>query len=167
MKDRNGAAVFESGAMQADGSIKGNDNDRDAGTFEPHYSEIDSADQVQIYEAIMTNAAGKVTTGLLSGVRYVKDNRLLPTGFDKATAGADIAVRGAVLADGDFIGGEDRDPLCGGGPSGRGAIHGGGGTSLPADRISVGAEPAGEEGDGDRQVRESPCLKRRPRIRRS
>jgi hypothetical protein len=32
----------------------------------------------------------------------VKDNRLLPRGFNKATAGADIAVHGEAREDGDF-----------------------------------------------------------------
>ncbi|HET9011543.1 MAG TPA: hypothetical protein VFN38_06980, partial [Gemmatimonadaceae bacterium] len=45
---------------------------------------------------------------LLQGVRFVKDNRLLPRGFDKAAAGADIAVRGEAAADPDFSGGGDR-----------------------------------------------------------
>ncbi len=39
-------------------------------------------------------STGGVTTGLLRGVRFVKDNRLLPRGFDKTTA-PDFAVRGA------------------------------------------------------------------------
>ena len=70
------------------GQIAGNDNDADATRFEPHYNEIKAADQVQIYESIMVDQAGAVTTGLLTAVRYVKDNRLLPRGFDKRTADA-------------------------------------------------------------------------------
>ncbi len=43
--------------------------------FEPHYAEIRNAGQVQIYEAIMADSKGAVTTGLLHAVRYLKDNR--------------------------------------------------------------------------------------------
>jgi hypothetical protein len=53
VKDRDGRMVFESGKLNPDGSIQGNDNDADASRFEPHYSEITSRDQVQIYEDIM------------------------------------------------------------------------------------------------------------------
>ena len=60
---------------------------------EPHYLEIRRPDEVQIYESMMIDAQGAVTTGLLKGVRFVKDNRLLPRGFDKAAAPADIAVQ--------------------------------------------------------------------------
>jgi hypothetical protein len=100
--------VFESGALGADARIAGNDNDADAGRYEPHYREISSPDQVQIYEAIMVDTAGAVTTGLLSAVRYGKDNRLLPSGFDKSTADKDIAVLGAAANDPDFSGAGDR-----------------------------------------------------------
>ena len=105
--DSDGGVVFESGAFRPDGSIVGNDNDADGSRFEPHYLRITDAGQVQIYEDIMVDYAGTVTTGLLWGVEYVKDNRLLPRGFDKATASADVAVKGAALGDGDFLGGGD------------------------------------------------------------
>ena len=49
-----------------------------------------------------------VTTGLLTAVRFAKDNRLLPNGFEKATASNDIAVRGVALENRDFLGGGDR-----------------------------------------------------------
>jgi hypothetical protein len=102
VRDRNGNSVFESGAMNPDGSIKGNDNDADAARFEPHYTEIRRPDQVQIYESILRDSAGAVTTGLISTVGYLKDNRLLPRGFDKITAGADIAVVGEAAQDSAF-----------------------------------------------------------------
>jgi hypothetical protein len=108
VRDRAGRVVFESGALEPTGQIRGNDNDADARRFEPHYERIDSPDAVQIYETIMADPAGAVTTGLLRAVRYVKDNRLLPRGFDKATAPAEVAVHGAALTDVTFTAGSDR-----------------------------------------------------------
>jgi hypothetical protein len=107
VRDRNGRIVFESGALRDNGSITGNDNDDDAGRIERHHLEIDSQDEVQIYEAIMEHYAGGPTTGLLNGVGYLKDNRLLPRGFEKASAEWDVAVRGAAEADANFRGGSD------------------------------------------------------------
>jgi len=106
--DRDGNRIFESGALRPDGSIVGNANDDDPALYEPHHEIIDSPGQVQVYESIMVDTAGAVTTGLLSGVRYVKDNRLLPHGFDKVGAHEDIAVYGGAAADPDFRAGGDR-----------------------------------------------------------
>jgi hypothetical protein len=108
VRDRNGRAVFESGALHANGSIQGNDNDADGSRFEPHYNVIRGADQVQIYEPILADHAGAVTTGLLAAVGYLKDNRLLPKGFDKTRAHKDVAVVGNALQDDDFTGSGDR-----------------------------------------------------------
>ncbi len=107
VEDDEGNVVFASGAVNPDGSIVGNDNDADAATYEPHYQEISSPDQVQIYEPILEDVSGEVTTGLLRASRYRKDNRLLPSGFDKASAGEDIAVHGAAADDDDFGPGGD------------------------------------------------------------
>jgi hypothetical protein len=106
--DADGVKVFESGAVGANGAIVGNANDADATRFEPHHERITRPDEVQIYESILVDTDGAVTTGLLRGVTYAKDNRLLPRGFDKATADAEIAVRGEAAADADFVGGGDR-----------------------------------------------------------
>ena len=105
---QDGEASFESGQLNPDGSIAGNDNDENGISFEPHYTVIEHADQVQIYESILVDYQDRVTTGLLSGVSYVKDNRLLPRGFEKASASWEIAVHGGALEDSDFIGGGDR-----------------------------------------------------------
>ncbi len=107
LRDLGGAVLFESGAMRPDGSIAGNDNDADPAAFEPHHNEISSPDQVQIYESVIVDHADRVTTALLRGVRYVKDNRLLPHGFDKASASDDIAVQGQARLDRDFAAGGD------------------------------------------------------------
>ena len=89
--DRQGRAVFESGRLGGSGLIEGNASDTAGDTFEPHYQEITSGNQVQVYESIMGTPAGAPTTGLLQATRYLKDNRLLPRGFDKQTAAAEIA----------------------------------------------------------------------------
>ncbi len=104
VRDGNHQTIFESGALNPDGSIQGNDNDADPARFEPHYTKITRSDQVEIYETIMQDQDGHVTTGLLSAVGYIKDNRLLPHGFDKQTADKDIAVYGKALDDAGFTG---------------------------------------------------------------
>jgi hypothetical protein len=102
IRDSKGNTVFESGALKHDGSIEGNDNDADPSRFEPHYREITSDDQVQIYEPILKDQAGHVTTGLAAAVGYLKDNRLLPSGFQKQNADKDIAVIGDAAEDPNF-----------------------------------------------------------------
>jgi hypothetical protein len=102
VQDRNGTTVFESGALNPDGSIIGNANDADPRRFESHYRKITSAQQVEIFEPILMDSHGNVTTGLLSAIGYLKDNRILPSGFDKRSAGRDIAVVGDALDDPNF-----------------------------------------------------------------
>jgi hypothetical protein len=105
VKDGSGKVMFESGALNADGSITGNDNDADKTRFEPYYREITSAEQVEIFEPILKDAEGNVTTGLLSAVGYLKDDRILPSGFEKRNAEPDIAVVGDAAADPNFAAG--------------------------------------------------------------
>ena len=106
--DERGQPVFESGAPRGDGAIVDNDSDADGGSFEPHYDVVTRPDQVQIYEPILGDRAGVPTTGLLTATQYLKDNRLLPRGFDKRTADAEIAVYGAAVDDANFTGEGDR-----------------------------------------------------------
>lgn len=106
VRDSGGAVIFESGGVGADGTIAGDDGDEKM-SCEPHYDLITGPDQVQIYESVMQDTDGKVTFTLLRASGYIKDNRLLPKGFDKLTAPVDIAVKGEAATDGNFIGGSD------------------------------------------------------------
>jgi hypothetical protein len=108
VRGTDGQLLFESGRVAESGLIERNDADADAEAFEPHYAEITQPDQVQIYESIMGTPAGVPTTGLLQATQYLKDNRLLPRGFDKTAAGPEIAVIGGAAADPDFVGASDR-----------------------------------------------------------
>ena len=100
--------IFESGALRSNGSIVGNDNDHDQGSYEAHHSLIENAEQVQIYEAIMADRNDSITTGLLDALRFVKDNRILPEGFMKETAPEDVTPHGPCKTDEDFQGGGDQ-----------------------------------------------------------
>ena len=108
VKDSQGKVVFESGKINANGSVIGVDADSNQASYEPHYDLITQPDQVQVYEAIMGNNLGQVTYTLLRGMSYLKDNRLLPQGFDKATAPNDVKVFGDALNDSNFVGGSDQ-----------------------------------------------------------
>jgi hypothetical protein len=105
--DSDNGVVFESGAVGANGLIEGNDNDLDEALYEPHYNTITSPDQVQIYETILETTEGELTTTLLFGAGYAKDNRLLPDGFDLDAVIPETAAHGLAVDDPDFIGGED------------------------------------------------------------
>ena len=108
VRNRNDTVVFESGAVQDSGAIRGNDNDVDPARYEPHYEQISDPGEVQIYEPVLGNPAGGPTTGLLTATQYLKDNRLLPRGFEKSTASPEIGVFGRASSDADFTGGGDR-----------------------------------------------------------
>ena len=107
VKDASGKTVFASGNYKKKGNIANGDADSNKTAYEPHYTVITSEDQVQIYETIMVDVGKDVTYTLLEASAYVKDNRLLPAGFNKKKVGADIAVYGKAKRDRNFAGGGD------------------------------------------------------------
>jgi hypothetical protein len=107
LRDLNDNIVFETGKVNSDGSVVELDSDQEGGTYEPHYQRIESPKQVQVYEAIMQDYKDQVTYTLLRAKSYVKDNRLLPKGFDKSTVPNKVKVQGLAIEDENFIGGSD------------------------------------------------------------
>ena len=103
-----GETFFESGALDAEtGEIRGLD-----GAVEPHHDRITRSDQVAVYESEMADSGGRHTVTLMRGAGYVKDNRILPRGFDLARPQPDgidpdgIAPVG-VAGDANFLPGSD------------------------------------------------------------
>ena len=74
-----------------------NDNDRNPlMQIEPHYEEITRSDEVQrSMSPLLRSLSSRPTTGSPTATQYLKDNRLLPRGFDKKTVGAVMGVSGA------------------------------------------------------------------------
>ncbi|MEE9321158.1 MAG: hypothetical protein V3U76_11975 [Granulosicoccus sp.] len=111
--DDSGQQVFESGRIEANGSIIGVSEDVNPASWEQHYNTITSATQVQVYQAIVGSSDGNRTHSLLSGDHYLKDNRLTPMGFDKDAVNADTSlpatfgVFGKAVEDSDFNNGSD------------------------------------------------------------
>ena len=105
--DNSGAVIYENGRMNPDGSIEGVANDINPFTFEPHHNVIDDPTQVQVYQAITSDATGNLTHSLLAATGYLKDNRLTPAGFDKNAVPADIEVVGLATGDDNFNNGVD------------------------------------------------------------
>jgi len=107
VSDAQGKVIFESGGYEDTGEIFGNENDENPLGFEPHYELISAPDQVQIYEPIMKDVSGEVTTFQMLAAGYLKDNRLLPDGFDKQNPPSVSEVIGEALQDSTFTGGSD------------------------------------------------------------
>ncbi|MGB7924056.1 MAG: hypothetical protein WCF57_12485 [Pyrinomonadaceae bacterium] len=49
--------------------------------FQPHHEMIDDEGEAQIYEELMANTSGKITTSFVGSDHHVKNNRLLPKGW--------------------------------------------------------------------------------------
>ena len=79
LTDAKDHVIFESGRPRVDGGIVGGDADEAGARCEPSYDIISSADQVQIYEAIMENSDGQVTHTLLRGASYAAATTVLLT----------------------------------------------------------------------------------------
>lgn len=93
-----GDTLFKSGTVGSDGEIV-NYN----GHTEPHHEIITSENQVQIYEMVMGDVNGDVTTVLERGDRHLKDNRLPPLGFTTNHSVYDtVRIVGAAETDPDF-----------------------------------------------------------------
>jgi len=98
--------VFESGAFDSEGKLIGVDEETST-VYEPHYQKITEEDQVQVYETVMADTNAELTYTLMHASQYLKDNRLLPKGFEKASVPESIQVFGEAKTDNDFIGGSD------------------------------------------------------------
>lgn len=96
--DEGGDTILFSGAFNEDFSLK-EENE----PFESHYNTIISNKQVQIYEMVMGNSVGEVTTVLNRAYEPLKDNRLVPVGFSTQHFAYDTTqLYGAVQDDYDF-----------------------------------------------------------------
>ncbi len=72
--------------------------------FQPHHSEITSETQVQIYEELIVDTRGRITTSFVSLDHAVKNNRLLPKGWRPDGPGANVTgPHGAASKDPEYV----------------------------------------------------------------
>jgi hypothetical protein len=123
--------------------------------IQPHYELITRQDQVQIYQELVKDPRGRLTTSFLSLADEVKDNRLLPRGWNPSLELAEVAGLGSpklsardlverVLPDlPDGKGGHVDDPFYK--PKSEGGLGGGGDALTYAVSLAElgGAQPAG------------------------
>jgi hypothetical protein len=117
--DAKGGVIWASGRSNAQGVIVDQQEQSLAGEFwwdqscrrrlpnawQPHFETITSQDQAQIYQELITDAAGQLTTSFLSISAHPKDNRLQPRGFlpepERIAIAAALGDRTPVQAHGD------------------------------------------------------------------
>lgn len=124
-EDGNERLLWSSGRTNAQGVIVDRENEPlpteffdevgGAEAYQPHHRMIESEDQVQIYETLVRDSRGKITTSFVRGCETLKDNRLLPQGW--TTEGPGGGLGGAYLkathpnpataTDSDFAAGRD------------------------------------------------------------
>jgi len=99
MTDEDGNEVFHSGRINPDFEVQGQDSE-----WEPHYDIIsDDANEVQVYEMVMGDVMGNVTTVLERAHHMIKDNRLVPSGFSTTHAAYDTTmIVGTAASDPNF-----------------------------------------------------------------
>jgi hypothetical protein len=93
VEGKDGAPLWASGRTNALGVIVEGTGDAvlateygrpDSTEFQPHYQLIERQDQVQIYQELVKDSDGVLTTSFLRRAEPIKDNRLRPKGFDVA-----------------------------------------------------------------------------------
>ncbi|MCB0757404.1 MAG: T9SS type A sorting domain-containing protein [Flavobacteriales bacterium] len=93
-----GDTLFQSGRWDSTYEVYGHDS-----IYEPHHDVITRGDQVQIYEFVMGDVNGDVTTTLLRAVYRLKDNRIPPIGFSTSHPSYDTTrIAGLALTDPNF-----------------------------------------------------------------
>ncbi|MBX7141694.1 MAG: hypothetical protein K1X63_11510 [Chitinophagales bacterium] len=93
-----GDTVFQSGVFDSNNEVKNID-----AAYETHYNVISDPHQVQIYEMIMGDVNGDVTTVLERADQLLKDNRIPPEGFVTNSPVYDtVQIAGSALDDPDF-----------------------------------------------------------------
>jgi len=108
VRDDRGVVLFESGHYDETGKILTSAHDLDPGAYDNHFDVVKNPDQVQIYETVLNDMDGSITTILLNASGYIKDNRILPAGFDKEAPLKDTEVIGKAREDDNFVGGRDQ-----------------------------------------------------------
>ena len=111
--DAAGAVLFESGGHDERGRLLGSDGrpapqELAAGPQWPHTPRVSAPGEVQVYEAVMADAAGTATFRLLAGATWFKDDRVLPAGFAPGATDAPHVLPRGVEGDDDFAAGCDR-----------------------------------------------------------
>jgi hypothetical protein len=112
IKDDVGNVVFSSGLFNSMGELLDQEgrilsSEIAGGPVNPHHQLINTPGQAQVYETIMADANGKPTFTLLRGASYLKDNRLLPLGWNPSHADGPATQPFGIQGDSDFFGGSD------------------------------------------------------------
>lgn len=98
LQKANGDTVFKSGLLGSNYEVLGQDP-----SYEPHYDLITNENQAQIYEFIMADVNGNVTTTLERAATHLKDNRIPPQGFLSSHSNWDtVEIAGNALSDPNF-----------------------------------------------------------------
>ena len=112
VKDKDGVLIFRSGGYNDEGLLINTVGEPLAseavdGPVQPHFQEISTSDEVQIYESVMGDADNTPVFRLLQGTHYYKDTRLLPKGWKSGAPEAKEVAPIGIDGDPDFIGGGD------------------------------------------------------------
>ncbi|HOS47679.1 MAG TPA: T9SS type A sorting domain-containing protein [Bacteroidia bacterium] len=94
----NGDTLFSSGLFDSNFEVKNIPS-----PYSPHFNTINQESQSQIYEMVMGDVNGNVTTVLERAFSQLKDNRIPPFGFTTTHASYDtVKIVGDALTDPDF-----------------------------------------------------------------
>lgn len=110
--DADGRVAFTSGAVDAEGRLVGADgaplpSELAGGPLPRHVEHVENAGTVAMYDARMEDAEGRATWLLTRGVRFAKDDRLLPAGWREDGPHAALTRPVGTEHDADFAAGGD------------------------------------------------------------